>query len=273
VDKTIKKYPSKILLIGEYTVTHGGQALAVPSFEFWGQWVKKDSNATETQVYGLKKLISHIENSLELTDIIDVKLLRRCIDDGYRFESNIPYGCGLGSSGALIACVYDLFVKQEHRTSDLAVLISQLGALESAFHGNSSGIDPMISYLQKVVKVINNQPSIESSLVEMDSWQLYNTGLPRQTGPLVAWYKSKFENKTFVDAMDSLKNHNNAAISAIMNNNRKLLIEQLEKISRLQFEHLKKLIPTHIQEIWWSEKYLMKLCGAGGGGMMLQYKL
>ena len=47
----------------------------------------------------------------------------------------------------------------------------------------------------------------------------------------------------------------------------------MKKISQLQYEYFREMIPESSKEIWktglWDDAYYLKLCGAGGGGMLL----
>ena len=56
------------------------------------------------------------------------------------FKSNIPQGYGLGSSGALVAAFYDRYAKKK-------ILKNIFSEMESYFHGESSGVDPLNCYL------------------------------------------------------------------------------------------------------------------------------
>ena len=66
---------------------------------------------------------------------------------GWTLETNIPLGYGLGSSGALCAAIIDKYSRERSWTQEK--LRSQLQQMESLFHRTSSGIDPLISFLQK----------------------------------------------------------------------------------------------------------------------------
>ena len=73
--------------------------------------------------------------------------------DGLYFDSSIPQGYGVGSSGALVAAIYDKYASDkitvlENLTRDkLLKLKSIFSMMESFFHGKSSGLDPLNSYL------------------------------------------------------------------------------------------------------------------------------
>jgi mevalonate kinase len=60
-----------------------------------------------------------------------------------------------------------------------------------------------------------------------------------------------------------------------------LRTEEMDRVmlalSALQFETMNEMIPTSVQELWREglreKKWAFKICGAGGGGYMLVYRL
>ena len=63
------------------------------------------------------------------------------------FDSSIPQGYGVGSSGALVAAIYDQYALNkitvlENLTKDKLVQLKQSLQQWNLFHGKSSGLDP-----------------------------------------------------------------------------------------------------------------------------------
>ena len=83
----------------------------------------------------------------------DIEKLKSAIEAGLYFDSSIPQGYGVGSSGALVAAIYDKYASDkitilENLTREkLLILKSIFSKMESFFHGKSSGLDPLNSYL------------------------------------------------------------------------------------------------------------------------------
>ena len=84
------------------------------------------------------------------------------------FDSSIPQGYGVGSSGALVAAIYDKYATDkitvlENLTREkllkLKIIFSKM---ESFFHGKSSGLDPLNSYLSLPI-LINSKDNIEAN--------------------------------------------------------------------------------------------------------------
>ena len=104
------------------------------------------------------------------------------------FDSSIPQGYGVGSSGALVAAIYDEYASDkitvlENLTRDkLLQLKTIFSEMESFFHGKSSGLDPLNSYLSIPI-LINSKDNIEV------------TGIPSQKSEgkgavfLIVWYR------------------------------------------------------------------------------------
>ena len=73
--------------------------------------------------------------------------------------------------------------------------------------------------------------------------------------------------------MESLKVLNETCIKGIFG--KESISKEVKKISKLQWEHFKEMIPKAVQQLWVdglkSEEYCVKLCGAGGGGYFLLF--
>ena len=97
--------PAKLLLFGEYTVLHGGRALAVPETRWSGQLGMSGDGKRSDELQTWADDIA----SRMLWPKATMDQFRRDIDAGLSFASNIPLGYGLGSSGALCAAVYKTY--------------------------------------------------------------------------------------------------------------------------------------------------------------------
>ncbi len=261
---TSKRYHAKLLLLGEYTVMLGGDALAVPLSDYYGNWVNQEGEG----LHGLAEFVQYL--ATECADILDLALIQE-LSSQYKFTVNIPIGYGLGSSGALVAGIYD--VAARHRTNDPAELMEHLGRIESFFHGKSSGFDPLVSYLNSGIlkqdSTINSWDQSNNELV--NNFSLADSGRERKgKGTLIpAFLKWAEENP---EAVELLKNYQNQAIGALLHNDEQILVESLKFISDLQWTYLQDWITPSIKSQWWSsDEDIFKICGAGGGGYYLKY--
>ena len=74
---------------------------------------------------------------------------------------------------------------------------------------------------------------------------------------------------------DILAKDVNFAIDAVIKNDRTNLFHHLWHISKFQWEFFPEMIPTKERGLWTrgleTGDYILKLCGAGGGGFILGY--
>lgn len=257
-----KKYPGKLLLFGEYTVMYGGNALAMPSSEFYGNWTfGSDIRIDNYLRYLLERNWNITPNLPKIQNDISNLI----------FQSNIPVGYGCGSSGALTAACFERYFESQ---MDLNETRSTLADMESFFHGQSSGFDPLISLMQeKHLNEGGNVRSIELSLPEGLFCYIMDSKTPRSTKSLVAEYQYKMETDSkFKAKTNELLHINNDIISSWVNQ-ASLSFKELKELSKLQYELLDFLILKDIKQVWKmgldSGEFTTKLCGAGAGGFYL----
>ncbi len=91
----IARFPAKLLLTGEFTVIHGGLALALPRNSSYASWNKKTGQVDPR--------LAALSDTLNSLDFIHGDRFDQDISQGWVFESSIREGYGMGSSGALSA--------------------------------------------------------------------------------------------------------------------------------------------------------------------------
>ena len=282
MDSTIKSYSGKLLLFGEYTTIRGSKALAMPLPLFKGQW--KQAQTINTNIPSLSDFIHYIEaNSWGAA--INVKRFRKEINNGLYFESNIPIGYGVGSSGALCAAVYEryayapLFAEDSSHYEALKKILAQL---ESYFHGSSSGTDPLICYLNKPALLHPSGqihiPVLTDNIEQKGTFFLIDTEINRKTAPLVETFMAKCKNHDFIRLLaGDLIPYNEQAIDDYLQGKRKALATAMKAISLFQLLHFRAMIPDAFITLWGNglrtNDYSLKLCGAGGGGFILGYTI
>ncbi len=287
-----KKFYSKILLFGEYALMTGSKALSIPYGSLHGAFAFRqqshrsefDSNSHFKKYAGYLRELSQKE---KLSDKLDISRLEKDIDKGLVFESNIPLGYGLGSSGALVAAVYDRYgldkipANTNLSGEKLVALKEIMAAMESWFHGKSSGLDPVICYLQKAVMVVgDNQLKIVNlphfEITSGGAVFLLDTGASGETQPLVNYFVKQCENPGFLQSIHSeLTPLNAQCIRAYLAGDMETLFFCLEKLSAFTLQHFHPMIPEKLLSAWKqgleNRQYFLKLCGSGGGGMMLGF--
>ncbi len=272
----MRNYPAKLLLFGEHVLLLGASALAVPVPAFSGKWAwHKDQSVDPAH----RKIVLQFIESIALKSIagLDIKRMKEDIEAGLIFHSNIPTGYGLGSSGALCAGIYDRYVAE--KTADTAALKLIFGQMESFFHGASSGIDPLTSYLDAPLLI---RHKTEVSIATMQPWQepplvfLIDTQMPRQTGPLVEWFLEQSKQNTFSELLTAeLLPAHEAMLGAWLAADAAHFWTNLRRVSQFQLAHFHPMIPGNMRSIWErsfdNQDFNLKICGAGGGGFMLGF--
>jgi mevalonate kinase len=268
------QYPSKLLLFGEHSVLRGSQALAVPFKQFGGQWAYSDDFSKQMD---MPKWVDYLTLLSKKGDIaLDTEGVQNALNKGLFFDSNIPRGYGAGSSGALVAAMYDSFGLNKALTINELKIV--LGKIESFFHGSSSGLDPLVSYLQKAVLIKKDKSIAVLENIKTDAKMfLLDTHQSRKTEPLVHIFLEKCaQSPQYIATIENeLVPYVDDAIAAFLGNKTKLLFETVHQISHCQYRFFTEMIPLPFKNIWLeglaSDVFKLKLCGAGGGGFILGF--
>lgn len=290
-DSTLK---SKILLFGEYSLIYNSMALSIPFENFGGNFtyepsVLNEKDASSSNAH-LKKYAKHLKKIVKdgtLPCKLDIEALEKDIASGIVFDSSIPQGFGLGSSGALIAGIYEKYAidKIERKTpmddDDLKQLKLIFSTMENYFHGSSSGLDPLICYIKQPVLVKGKE---EISSVDMPAMKttgkgaifLINTGKAGKTGPLVELFLEKCKEKTFIRRIkNDMTRYNDNCIKAFLKGEMREMFFNLKELSSFLLGYFSPMIPKQFVEAWekglQSGNYYLKLCGSGGGGFILGF--
>lgn len=267
-------FPAKLLLFGEHILLLGAPALAVPVPSFGGCWQWGSGNPRHHA-----RLLQFAQSqALRSAGTIDCGQFEQDLRAGLFFESNIPTGYGLGSSGALCAAIYERYAKG--KTNDLAALKNIFAQMESFFHGSSSGIDPLTSFVGKPILI---ESKTEVRQVPLKAWEaeapvvfLLDSRLPRRTGPLVEWFLAQNREDVFAQKIrgEYLPAHE-AMLLAWLSADTDLFWPNLRRVSVFQFENFIPMIPHTLADFWEKsfeeEHFCLKICGAGGGGFVLGF--
>ncbi len=283
---------SKILLFGEYGIIKDSKGLSIP-YNFFKGGLKTDEQPNEKaglSNQGLRKFVSYLEH-LDRAEPdwvrFDLAALRRDVEAGMYFDSSIPQGYGIGSSGALVAAIYDKYATDkitvlENLTREKLLRLKEIfGKMESFFHGKSSGLDPLNSYLSLPI-LINSQNNIESTSLPSQNQQgkgavfLLDSGTTGETAPMVQIFMEKMKQEGFRNVLkDQFIKHTDACVEDFINGNVKSLFGNLKQLSHVVLNHFKPMIPKEFHKLWKqgieTNDYYLKLCGSGGGGYILGF--
>jgi len=283
---------SKILLFGEYGIIKDSKGLSIP-YNFFKGALKKDENLSETAKRSNESLKKYF---LYLTDLqgqepkllsFDLEALKADVDAGMYFDSSIPQGYGIGSSGALVAAIYDKYSFEkitvlENLTREKLLKLKMIfGKMESFFHGKSSGLDPLNSYLSLPI-LINSQENIESTSIPSQNLDgkgavfLLDSGITGETAPMVQIFMDKMKHEGFRKVLkDQFIKHTDACVEDFVSGNVKSLFGNLKQLSHVVLDHFKPMIPKEFHKLWQrgieTNDYYLKLCGSGGGGYILGF--
>ena len=280
---------SKILLFGEYGIIKDSKGLSIP-YNFYNGALKTtdidapsaiDSNTKLFKFYQyLKSLNSPIVNFNLDKFHNDLKL-------GMYFDSSIPEGYGVGSSGALVAAIYDYYANDkitvlENLTREKLLKLKDIfSTMESFFHGKSSGLDPLNSYLSIPI-LINSKKDIKvtgipsQQRVGEGAVFLLDSGEVSTTAPMINIFMEKMKKDGFRTMLnDKFIKYTNKCVDDFLIGDLGSLFENTKKLSKVVFDNFKPMIPIKYHSLWQkgieNDSYFLKLCGSGGGGYILGF--
>lgn len=283
---------SKILLFGEYGIIKDSRGLSIPYNFFKGALKKEeqpDAKATKSNE-SLRKYVDYLDaiqqdsaNNLKF----NLDLMRQDLEEGMYFDSSIPQGYGVGSSGALVAAIYDRYAVEkitvlENLTREKLLRLKEIfGLMESFFHGKSSGLDPLNSYLSLPI-LIHSKDHIESTSLPSQNPEgkgavfLLDSGIVGETAPMVQIFMEKLKQDGFRKVVkNQFIKYTDACVDDFLGGNIPSLFGNIKKLSHVVLDHFKPMIPDAFHQLWKqgieSNAYYLKLCGSGGGGYILGF--
>jgi len=283
---------SKILLFGEHGINKGSKGLSIP-YNFYNGGLKVDdteSDIAKRSNQSLRGFVGHVEKlQAEEPELVtfDLATLKLNVEAGMYFDSSIPQGYGIGSSGALVAAIYDQYAENkitilENLTQEKLLTLKKIfSKMESYFHGTSSGLDPLNSYLSIPI-LINSHDSIEATGIPMQNLEgkgaifLLDSGIVKETAPMVQIFMESLKDKGFRAMIkNQFLKYTDASIESFLQGDARALFSNTKKLSKVVFNNFKPMIPVQFHELWQkgieTNDYYLKLCGSGGGGYILGF--
>ena len=276
-----KKFFSKILLFGEYGIIKNSKALVIPYKKYYGslKFSSKLDNVQKDSNINLKQLSKYIKNNEFVSNKINTLKLDSDIENGLYFESTIPESYGLGSSGAVVAAIYESYKQEvgvDLEINDLKLILSNI---ESFFHGQSSGIDPLSCYVQKplLVESKNSINTIDIPPHNINSKRtlfLLDTECKGNTQGLVEIFLNKLRRKDFeVFFENEFAVATNNSITNFLERKYEDFENNFIELSKKTFNNFQEMIPVNYKNLWMDgiekKDYYLKLCGSGGGGFLI----
>jgi mevalonate kinase len=280
---------SKILLFGEYGIIKDSKGLSIP-YNFYNGALKVDKNPNleaRNSNASLKRFVTYLKGLDKDLVTFDSVALQNDVDAGMYFDSSIPQGYGVGSSGALVAAIYDKYASDkitvlENLTREkLLKLKTVFSEMESFFHGKSSGLDPLNSYLSLPI-LINSKDNIEATGIPSQKTEgkgavfLLDSGIVGETAPMVSIFMESMKNEGFRSMLkDQFIKHTDACVDDFLKGDMKSLYKNTKQLSKVVLNNFKPMIPAQFHELWKNgietNDYYLKLCGSGGGGYILGF--
>ena len=271
-------FNSKILLFGEYGIMHDSNALSIPYKKFNGSLSKSDHLSEDQKISNrnIESLYEYIIQEDYLNDIINSDNLKEEIDSGLYFDSNIPIGSGLGSSGALVSSIISRYSKVDLKSFSNSEIKKIMSLVESKFHGNSSGFDPAVSYFNKPMLYSNKKIKLIERIAFKD-FKVYiiDSQIDSSTKKMIKVFEDKISKSEFRLFFNSkFINNTNQCINHLINTS-KLFRDSVKELSNDTLHNFQEMIPEKLKNKWKegikNDSYYMKLCGSGGGGFFLAY--
>ncbi len=282
---------SKILLFGEYGIIKDSKGLSIPYNFYKGALIipEQQNSITQQSNKHLKdfcQYLGQLEDSAQPLTRFDLNQMNRDLEAGMYFDSSIPQGYGVGSSGALVAAIYDRYaidkitILENLTREKLLTLKSAFAQMESFFHGKSSGLDPLNSYLSLPI-LINSQEHIEPAGIPSQSNTggavfLLDSGMTGETAPMVQLFMEKMKHEGFRSMLkNEFVTYTDRCVDDFLKGDVGSLFGNIKRLSKVVLDHFQPMIPKQFHELWQrgleTNAYYLKLCGSGGGGYMLGF--
>ena len=278
---------SKILLFGEYGIIEDSKGLSIP-YNFFNGALKFSKVETKDSKKSNKILLQFHKYLSGIHDLnLDLRKFEKDLSKGIFFDSSIPQGYGVGSSGAIVAAVYDKYAKGKIKISEnlnrnkLVDLRNIFSKMESFFHGKSSGLDPLNSYLSIPI-LIESKNKIDVTGIPIEKVNgegaifLLDSGQMGSTATMVEIFMKKMKDEGFRKMLNAkFIKYTNSCVDSFLKGDLKNLFKNTKILSGIVFENFKPMIPNKFHKIWKtgieSGSYFLKLCGSGGGGYILGF--
>ena len=278
VDAMRESYYSKVILFGEYSMIFDATALMMPLRLFSAQW----SHSSRLMAQGaaasnasLQRFADYLSGLDGIGTYLDLDKFHFDLNHELFLESNVPSGYGLGSSGTLVAAVYDRYA--QCKIDDLLELKSLFGKMESFFHGSSSGIDPLQCYLGKPFRISAEGVTLLSDDFIPSEIHVFlaDTGKKSNTKPLVQYFKAKREDAEYLQVFQTeYVPCVSACIDGLIAGEKEQFFKSLRQLTDGQLRFLRPMITDDSIDLFLERPDFnigFKISGSGGGGYVLGF--
>ena len=153
--------------------------------------------------------------------------------------------------------------------------------IESFFHGESSGIDPLNCYVGSPLLINSNNeikitklPSAESE--SKSGFFIIDSGKSADTVDFIKKFKNLFNENGFEDSFQkNFISPTNNCVNSLINHEFNSLPKNFKTLSGFTLDRFSPMIPKGFNKLWKkgldNETYFLKLCGSGGGGYLIGF--
>lgn len=273
-----RQYHSKVILFGEYSMIFEANALMIPLRQYAASWryashlLAEGSAASNASLQRFADYLSTLDGMKEL---LDLERFNHELYYGLYLPSDVPSGYGLGSSGTLVAAVYDRYARQ--KTDDLMRLKSVFGRMESYFHGSSSGIDPLECYLDRPFRITPWGVTLlpDDFLPANLHVFLADTGVKSNTKPLVQYFKNKRDDARYLaEFQQEYLPCVTQCIETLLAGRAEAFFAALRDLTDAQLKFLRPMITDNSIDLFLERPgfhFGVKISGSGGGGYVLGF--
>lgn len=274
---TERIYHSKVILFGEYSMIFDATALMVPLNRFSAQWRNASHLSPEaaSSNASLQRFADYLSTLDEAKNTIDLPRFNHELQYNLYLDSDVPSGYGLGSSGVLVAAVYDRYALR--KSDDPLQLKALFGKMESFFHGSSSGIDPLQCYLNRPFRIdAAGVTLLPDGFIPSDIHVfLADTGKKSNTKPLVQYFKSKREDPSYLTGFQRIYVPCvTACIDHLIQGEKAAFFASLRQLTDGQLKYLRPMITDDSIDLFLERPAFnlgFKISGSGGGGYVLGF--
>lgn len=271
-------YWSKVILFGEYSMIFDSTALVLPLKLFSAKWNADRGRSREFMSFSRKELsrfCGFLRGEKSFSNVIDLDVLEEDLQKGWYLDSDVPVGYGLGSSGTVVAAVYDRYAKTPVR--DLMRLKDLFSQMESFFHGSSSGIDPLQCYLGRPFRITAEGAELLADGFLKNRLQicLIDTEMKSDTKPLVEYFKRQREKEEYLrDFQRDYLPYVKGCMDAVIQGDTDCFFKRFQKLTSAQRVFFSPMIPDPVAELFertYDFHFGVKILGSGGGGYILGF--
>ena len=128
--------------------------------------------------------------------------------------------------------------------------------MESFFHGNSSGLDPLNSYLSLPI-LIHSKDKIEPTGIPSQNPEgkgavfLLDSEMVGETAPMVSLFMKNMEQEPFRMMMkEEFIRYTDQCVEDFLSGNLRSLFDHTKKLSQLVLNNFKPMIPEQFHALW-----------------------